>query len=403
MLFLFFAFFSKAYALTSDYSYLNEEIHIPSVQAQNILFYNLDENKVIYEKNSSEKIAIASLTKIMTSIVAIEKIENLNEVVQVPAGAFSNLDGYTTAGFKINDSVTYNDLLYATLLPSGADAAQALALLTYQDMDTFVAKMNEYAQKLGMNNTHYSNPVGRDSEENYSTVEDLLKLLLYALKNEDFYQAYTTRNYITLNQLELESTLVLPSEKYHFDIHMIKGSKSGFTSKAGLCLSSIAENEGKQYLLITTGSSHQNNYPNHIADSLAIYNYFFEHFGYVNLLEENQILKTIPVLDATIKEYEIKSKMDVPFYLEKGMKEELVYEYQGIEKLTSKIKPNTKLGIVKVKYKDKELYQQEVYLQEKIKYNYTIEIFIVSMSILLVFVFMIIIRVKKENKNNLGG
>ena len=383
---LFFFFIPIVQGERTDYSYLKDYIQMPDVQAKNVLLYNKNDEKIVYEKNSTEQISIASLTKIMTAVVALEKINDLNLVVQVPEKSFEQLDGYTKAGLKAGDFVTYKDLLYATLLPSGADAAQALAILTYNDIETFVSIMNEKAKSLDMLNTHFSNPVGRDSENNYSTLEDMLKLLLYALENEEFYKAYTTRNYVTLNNIELESTLVAPAKINHLNIDIIKGSKSGFTSQAGLCLTSLAINNGITYLLLTANSSYQNNYPNHILDSLTIYNYVFTHFSYVDILKNGQTLKKIPVEDAFIKEYEIKSKVDVPFYLEKNFVDNLSYEYQGIEKLNSKIKQNTKLGVIKIKYQDQELYSYDVYLQEKIKYKYTKPILFSSLLVLIVFV-----------------
>lgn len=389
---LFFCFLPNFFA-KSDYSYL--EINLPSVQAKNILLYNLNENKIIYEKNSDEKISIASLTKIMTALIAIESFDNLNEIVMVPRDAFYNLQGYAEAGFKEQDQVTIKDLLYGTLLPSGAEAAQSLAILTSDSISSFVDRMNEKAKSLGMENTHYENPVGRDHEENYSTLQDLAKLLFYALENPTFYEIYTTRHYITLNNLEFESTLVLPSVKYNLNIENIKGSKSGYTNNAGLCLSSIAEFNGINYLLITTGSNYENGFPNHIVDSLTIYKYFFENFGYQPILKKGETLHNLDIIDGFSKTFEIKSEEDISFYLKK--ESELKYVYSGIDSLNNKIKNNDKLGKMEVKYKDTVLYTYEVFLNEDIKYKYTKEVVIVA-AIFLVLMIMFLLRVRKKNK-----
>lgn len=366
-IFLLFFILIPSFIAKSNYSYL--DIELPSVQAKNILLYNLNDGKVLYEKNSEEKISIASLTKIMTALVAIEYFENLNEIVSVPSGAFYNLTGYAKAGFQENDEATIKDLLYATLLPSGAEAAQALAILTYGSFSSFVDQMNAFANRLGMKDTHYENPVGRDHEENYSTLSDLVKLLLYALKNPIFYEIYTTRHYITLNNLELESTLVFPALKYNLDIQNIQGSKSGYTRNAGLCLSSIAEFNGIKYLLITAGSNYEEGFPNHIVDSLTIYNYFFKNFGYQPILKKGEVLHTLEIIDGFSKTYEIKSDEDVSFYLNNESKVE--YVYKGTDFLNFKIKPNDKLGEIELKFKDTTLYIYDVILREKIKYKHT--------------------------------
>lgn len=393
--FIFFFFFISSVLAKTDYVYLENEIQVPNVQAQNILLYNLNDNKILYEKDSDEKISIASLTKIMTSLVAIEKIENVNEVVIVPSGAFYQVNGYAEAGFKEGEKVTYKDLLYGTLLPSGADAAQALAILTYGNFSSFVEKMNEMASRLGMQNTHYNNPVGRDAIDNYSTLSDLAKLLFYALKNPIFYEIYTTRHYITLNDLELESTLVLPSEHYNLDISSIKGSKSGFTKEAGLCLSSIAEYDGVKYLLIIAGSLYENGFPNHIVDSLAIYNYFFKNYSYQPILEQEKNLFSLPIVDGYEQNFIIKSAEDIFYYLPN--QSQLDYNYKGIDSLNSKIKENTKLGEVEITFHNKILYSYPVFLEKPLKYKYTkLKIGIVASFLVFSFLIVLVIKIKKK-------
>lgn len=391
--FLALAFLSNPIAKTIDYPYL-EEVEIPNIQAKNILLFNLNDNKILYEKQAQEKIAIASLTKIMTTIVAIENIKNLEEIVKVPKEAFYNISGYAIAGFKTNDEVTYKDLLYGTLLPSGIDAAQSLAILTCGSIENFVEKMNEMATKLEMNNTHYNNPVGKDHEENYSSLSDIAKLLFYALKNETFYEIYTSRNYLTLNNLELNSTLVMPSLKYNLNIDNIIGSKSGFTKEAGLCLSSLAEFNGVKYLLITAGSLYENGFPNHIVDSLNIYNYFWNNYSYQMILKKDDFIHSIKVLDSEKEYYDIKNKENIEFYLKNGMVEELSYVYNGIDYIDRKIKMNDKLGTIDVYYKDFLLYSYEVYLEENIVYkNY----YLVYVIILLVIISLFLIVIKIYN------
>lgn len=389
---LFFTFILNCFA-KSGYSYL--DINIPDVQAKNILLYNVNDNKILYELNSKEKISIASLTKIMTAVVAIESLENLDEVVSVPSGAFYNVAGYAEAGFKVGEHVTIKDLLYGTLLPSGADAAQSLAILTSGSLSSFVEKMNEKASSLGMNSTHYENPVGRDHEQNYSTLSDLAKLLFYALENPVFYEIYTTRQYITLNNLELSSTLVIPSSKYNLNIENIKGSKSGYTKNAGLCLSSIAEFNGVQYLLITAGSHYESGFPNHIVDSLAIYNYFFENFSYQPILKKDEIIHTLEIKDGVFKNYEIKSDEDKSLYMEN--ESELEYIYNGLDSLNYKVKIGEKLGEIAVKNKDTILYTFDVFLNEHVKYKHT-KIIMFGILLLLVIVCICFIRKKRKRK-----
>ena len=153
------------------------------IYSENAVLYNMNEDKIIYEKNANEKVKVASLTKIMTTIIALENIENIKEEVKMPESAFNGLDGYVVSGIKKNEIITYEDLLYGIMLPSAADCANAVAINISGNIDKFVDLMNEKAKELNMNNTHFSNPVGMD-DDNYSSVSDIAQLLKYALKNE---------------------------------------------------------------------------------------------------------------------------------------------------------------------------------------------------------------------------
>lgn len=383
------------------YSYLNitDIEELSDIQANHILLLNLNDQKIIYEKNPQEKIKIASLTKIMTALVAILNAKDLEEQLTITEEAFLESEGYAEAGFKIGDVVTIRDLLYGTLLPSGVEAAQSLAIHTLGSIETFVMKMNELATLLDMQNTHFDNPVGRDSEENYSTLYDLEKLLLFALQDETFYQIYTTRNYTATNGLELKSTLVNPSEKYHLNIEKIKGSKSGYTKQAGLCLSSIAENEGVEYLLLLANSPYAEGFPNHIVDTINIYNYFFTNYSYIPILSKNQEIASISILDSPEKNYIIEQEEEVFLYMKKDMVEKLEYNYDGIETLNSKIKLMDKLGEVSIKYEDNILYTYPVYLNEDITYRHTKEILLLFGVLSFFFLLVFMLKWKKEKSS----
>ena len=146
------------------------------INSENAILYNLIDDDIIYEKNSDEKVKIASLTKIMTTIIAIENINNIKEEIEMPKEAFYDLEGYVLSGINPGEIITYEDLLYGTMLPSAADCANALAIKISGNTTTFVDLMNQKAQELGMKETHFSNPVGID-DNNYSTVKDVSILL----------------------------------------------------------------------------------------------------------------------------------------------------------------------------------------------------------------------------------
>ena len=127
---------------------------------------------ILYGKSEDTVIPIASITKLMTAIVALENIPNLNDKVRIDYDKVSQYidSDYAVAGIDESETLTYYDLVATMLIPSGADSAVQLGLSVFDSMDTFVAKMNEKAQELGMTNSHFANVIGIDDEQNYSFI-----------------------------------------------------------------------------------------------------------------------------------------------------------------------------------------------------------------------------------------
>lgn len=360
------------------------------INSENAVLYNMNEDTILYEKNADEKVKVASLTKIMTTILALENIEDYKKEIEMPKEAYTGLEDYVTSGIQPYEKVTIEDLLYGTMLPSAADCANALAIEVSGNIDNFVELMNQKAQELGMTSTHFSNPIGMD-DDNYSTVKDIAILLKYALKNETFYQIFTTKEYKTTNNILLESTLIEKSQPYGIDVTNILGSKTGFTDEAGNCLASISKINKVKYLLITTNASIEKSY--HIADARDVYDYFSSNYGYKKIIGENQLIKTIKVKDIIEKEYNIYADVDKYMYLENGFNiNNLTYEYEGIEEITRDTNQEEKLGKIIIKSADKVLYEYDVFLDEKI------EFYDMRLLLLIPVVIIVLIIIKKQKK-----
>ena len=367
------------------------------ITSKNVILYNMNDNEVIYEKNSNEKVEIASLTKIMTAIVAIEKSDDLNKQVVIDNRTLKGIEDYAQAGFKVGDKVSIMDLLYGVLLPSGADAVNAIAINAFGGKDKFVSLMNEEAKKIGLKDTEFDNPIGMDSKNNYSTASDLGKLLSYALKNDTFKKVYTTKRYkIDSLNLTLKSTLLTYGKTMNVD--NIKGAKSGFTDGAGLCLASIANYSDVDYMLVVLGASPTVK-SNAVRDSLEIYNYYDKNYGYKKVIKEGQLLKKIKVKWGKKKVYEAKSDKDVSKYLKKSIStDDLSYDYKGLEEINYKNKKGDKLGVVDVKYNDKLLVSYDVYLNENLKYYHPVIYSIIAISIILMLISLKMISSSKSRK-----
>ena len=151
------------------------------VNSQAVFLQDIDHDKTILSHQAHKKLPIASLTKIMTALVVLEH-RNLDESVVITNEMVGNLGDYVAIGLRAGQRVTIEDLLYATMLPSAGDAAQALAISTSGSIANFANAMNQKAKELDLKNTHFSNPVGMN-EDNYSTDHDVAIILQAALKD----------------------------------------------------------------------------------------------------------------------------------------------------------------------------------------------------------------------------
>lgn len=339
------------------------------ISADNVILYNLNDNKVLYELESEKSVNIASLTKIMTAIVAIENIDDLNKEVVVTREAFNGISEYSKMGLQVGNVVTYRDLLYGILLPSGADAVNVMALSLSGSINSFVDLMNNKALELGLSGTHFDNPIGMDSDNNYSTAKDVSKMLLYALENETFKEIFYTREYtVPAINKTIKSTLIGYSKNMGLDVSNINGAKSGFTDGAGLCLASVANYDDVEFLLVIIGSD-INNRGNAVKDTLEIYDYYSGNYSYRKIVTKDDVVKNLDVKFGKKDTYEIKNKEDVYLYLENSLRRNRIkYIYEGIDELNYLIKKGTKLGTVRVEYDGVVLTSYDVYLDEELDY-----------------------------------
>lgn len=358
------------------------------ITGEYVSLYNMNEDILLYSKNDTKKTSIASLTKMMTTLVAIEEIDDLDKIVTIKERDFEGTVGYSKAGFKVGDKVTYRDLLYGIILPSGADAVNAVVNNTL-GYDKFIKKMNETAKKIGMNDTSYANPVGKDDENNYSTSNDLAKLLKYALKNKTFKTIFTTKNYKTSNGLNLESTV----NRYEniLNTNEIKGAKSGFTKDAGRCLASITTLNNVDYLLVVINSSTTSPY-NAVKDTITIYDYYNNNYGYKNIINDDTFIKEIPVDFSKEKTYKITGSEDIEKYLKNNT--EVTYKYVGSDKVTFNTKKGSKLGVVKIYDGDVLLATSNVYLENNIEYYPIITYIMIGIAV--IFVLLIVKKINKK-------
>lgn len=378
------------------------ESEFPSISSPYAYAYNLTEDKVMYAKDADEEIKVASMTKIMTAIIVIENNQDLNKKITIREEDLRDMYEYTTTGFEVGDKVTIKELLYGILLKSGSDAVNAAVRVTTKTEEDFINLMNQKAKELNLSHTHFSNPIGKD-EDNYSSVEDISKIMEYCLKNKDFKDIISTDKYVVDSlDLQINGPLYNSFEKYSIDTSSILGSKTGFTTLAKHSIVSYGNKNGATYII---SIAYEDNYKLLLQDITSLYNYFFDNYDY----KDYNIKFDIPIKDSNQKVYNVN--INTKLYLENDYDKSLItYKYKGKNNINFLINKGDKLGTISIYY-DKDLIKTvDVILNDDIKYQvkaYTEVILLVIFIILIFTLFFIkylykskIIKFKNKKKNN---
>ena len=263
-----------------EFGHPTVSISLDRLNSPNAILISLKDHTKLLKKNSEARIYPASLTKIMTAIVAIENLPDLKEEIKLTNSTFRGLyeADASMAGFQPDEQVRAIDLLYGVILPSGAECCMGLANTIAGSEQSFVKKMNQKAAELGMKNTHFENVTGLQNENHYTTVEDLAILLYYALKNHTFREIFTSSRHSTsptnkhTDGITFNSTMFEKLNNKNIIGGEILGGKTGYTSAAGLCLASLSKIDNQEYVLVTAGAkgdSHSEQF--NITDAIVVY------------------------------------------------------------------------------------------------------------------------------------
>lgn len=255
-----------------------KELDISGINSPYAVLMQVRGGRVIGEINGEEQMYPASMTKIMTTIVAIENLKDLDQEITLTNEMFEGLyeQDATQAGFQPGETVRAIDLLYGVMLPSGAECCIALADTIAGSEADFVTLMNEKAAKLGMTGTNFCDTTGLHDANHYSTARDIAVLLKYALKDDTFREIIespyhsTPGTNIHPDGITFYSTMFKNLSDTAVTDGKIMGGKTGYTGEAGHCLASFAEIDGTEYILVTGGASGIG-IP-HINDAVTVYN-----------------------------------------------------------------------------------------------------------------------------------
>lgn len=242
----------------------------PAVSAQSAILLDANNDNIVFEKNAYEQLPIASLTKIMTTVIALESA-NLNDRVVISEAAVSQTP--SSCPLTVGDILTLRDLLYCLMLRSGNDAAWAIAEHVAGNVPAFVNLMNQKAQFLGLNQTTFTNPSGLDvPSSNISTAYDVARLMRYAMANPQFREIAGAKTYKTTSNNGIEYSFIHKHRLLN-NVDYITAGKTGFTRKAGRTLVTSAKIGNQEFIVVTL------NDPNDWEDHLNLFEYGFNLYG----------------------------------------------------------------------------------------------------------------------------
>lgn len=275
---------------------LNIGIKADALSAKAAVVINGDTGEVLFSKNADTRLPMASTTKIMTALLLCENAD-LDETI-VTTKEMVTVEG-SSMGLTIGDTVSYHDLLYGMMLASGNDAANTTAIAISGSTQKFVELMNKKALELGLKDTHFETPSGLDGKEHYTTAYELALIAKYALENEDFAEAASSKSAtLCYGNPPYKRTLTNHNRllKSYDDVI---GVKTGFTKKSGRCLVTASKKDGKFVIAVTL------NDPNDWADHRALLDLGLASLQTVEVSPDQNKLK-ISVQNGTQKDIEVE-------------------------------------------------------------------------------------------------
>lgn len=325
----------------------------PEVEAKSAILMDFKTGRVLWEKNAHEPLSMASTTKIMTAVIALEN-GNLNDTVTVSAlaAAANPVKMYLKAG----EEISLEALLYALMLQSSNDAAVAIAEHIGGSVKNFCQMMTDKADELGARDTVFETPNGLDSGDHHSTAYDLAVIARYALNNKKLIEIMNTPN-ISVKSSKGNYDIINKNRLLH-EFNGANGMKTGFTGKAGHCFVGSAQRDGMQLISVVLASGWgQKGRSQKWVDTKRVLNYGFDNYKYEVLLEPGT-----PAGDVSVN----RSKTDkVGTYYSDGLelpvlpgdKEKLVIKTYLLEQVNAPVKPGEILGVAKL-YLDGDLYKE---------------------------------------------
>ena len=371
-----------------DYVWLEEEITKAketenlNINSRYAVVYDRTSKTIIWGKDETREVPMASTTKIMTAIVMLENVTNLKEKITVCKKAAGI--GGSRLGLKTGDEITYEDLLYGLLLCSGNDAATQIAISVGGSVEGFAEMMNNKAKEMGLEHSHFVTPHGLDSSEHYTTAYELAIMADYALEIDAFAKIVATKNYtVTINGYPKNIT---NTNELLGILEGVNGVKTGFTNGAGRCLVTSVSRNGFDIIVVVLGADTKKI---RTSDSIKLIEYVYKNYELVDLTQIAQEEfetwrkineKRIKIYKGKRKEIEtilgsIKNKL---YPIEKNKIKDIWIDINYRDYFEAPVEKNIKIGNMKIGIDTTEIMYIEILNDNKIErkgvWNYFMEL-----------------------------
>lgn len=325
---------------------------LSKLNARYALLMDADNRRVLFEKSGYEKVPMASTTKIMTLIVALENA-NLEDLVTVSDYAASMPD--VQLNMKKDEQYRLGDLVYSLMLESHNDTAVAIAEYVGGSVEGFATMMNEKAKELGAYNTNFVTPNGLDADEHYTTAYDLALISSYAIENETFLKIIQTPSYTFHEQTTGKSFTVNNRDRFLTSYEGAIGIKTGFTGNAGYCFVGAVNRDGKHFVSVVLACGWPPHKTYKWKDTTNLMDYGVKQYNLKEILAAGTSFQQIPVMDsiedAPVTPY---TKDSVSLLLREG--ENVSFDVKLPKKLQAPVKEGQTIGEITIKIND-EIYK----------------------------------------------
>lgn len=311
----------------------------PKLGAKAYALMEVNSGRMLAAYNAEEELPMASTTKIMTAILAIEK-GDLEEVVTVPQ-ACQGIEG-SSMYLRAGETLTLRELLYGLMLASGNDAAETIACHLGGSVEQFAEMMNWKAREIGAEHTHFVTPHGLPCADHYTTAKDLAQIACYAMRNETFRRIVATQSLDLPADEDSPARYLRNKNKLLYQYDGGNGVKTGYTDAAGKCLVGGAERENMKLCSVVLNDGEM------FPDSMKLLDYGFREFSMRTVVEENWVLGKVEIVNGKKKCAEFAVKEDICLPLREDEGNMIEKKINITDKLTAPVAADTAVGTLEV-------------------------------------------------------